>query len=75
MSGIGSDNSQTETVVNELPKIFEKYIIESMLDIPCGDFNWMRKVNLNGINYVGADIVADLVVANQKSNNLHLISF
>lgn len=46
-----------------------------MLDIPCGDFNWMRNVNLNGINYVGADIVADLVVANQKSNNSELISF
>jgi len=46
-----------------------------MLDIPCGDFNWMRNVDLKGISYIGADIVAELVVANQKSNNSEQFRF
>jgi hypothetical protein len=35
-----------------------------MLDIPCGDFYWMQQVDLDGVDYVGADIVADLVKQN-----------
>ena len=37
-----------------------------MLDIPCGDFNWMKDVNLGDINYTGAEIVNDLINNNIK---------
>ena len=41
-----------------------KYQIKSILDIPCGDFYWMKGLDLKNINYVGADIVAPLIKKN-----------
>jgi hypothetical protein len=35
-----------------------------MLDIPCGDFNWMKKVDFTG-QYIGADIVEPIIASNQ----------
>jgi hypothetical protein len=40
----------------------EAHDVKSLLDIPCGDFHWMRRVNLQGLSYVGADIVRELIV-------------
>jgi hypothetical protein len=47
--------------------LFREYGIESILDIPCGDFNWMNRVSRDGISYAGGDIVATLVDANDKA--------
>lgn len=38
--------------------------IKTLLDIPCGDLNWMKKVNLSDIDYIGADIVEELIETN-----------
>jgi hypothetical protein len=37
-----------------------------MVDIPCGDFNWMRKVDLSGVHYTGLDVVPELIASNLK---------
>lgn len=66
-SGTGSDLQQTAVLVRELPDLFRRHGIASMLDIPCGDFHWMKRVDLAGIDYVGADIVPELVAANQAA--------
>jgi len=34
------------------------------LDIPCGDFNWLKEVDLSFLSYTGADIVEELVNKN-----------
>lgn len=60
-SGPGSDNIQTRIIVKELPLLFEKYDISTVLDIPCGDFHWMQNVDLSAIDYTGADIVLELI--------------
>jgi hypothetical protein len=39
-----------------------------MLDAPCGDFNWMKEVDLSAVHYTGGDIVEPLV------NSNHLLS-
>jgi SAM-dependent methyltransferase len=67
VSGGGSELNTTENIRKELPILFEKFKIESVLDIPCGDFNWMKQVIKNPIQYIGADIVDELV----EDNNLH----
>ena len=41
LSGYGSDAEQTEVIKAALPDLFEELAVESM-DVPCGDFNWMR---------------------------------
>lgn len=61
-SGGGSTRRATRPIRKALPKLFRDLQIRSMLDAPCGDYYWMREVDLPaGCNYVGADIVPSLV--------------
>ena len=69
VSGTGSDLCHTRRLVAELPVLFKELGIGTLLDIPCGDFNWMRTIDLGGIQYTGADIVRDLVKRNCKYVN------
>jgi SAM-dependent methyltransferase len=66
ISGTGSDPAQTRKIVAELPGLLRHLQVRSLLDIPCGDFFWMRQVNLAGIEYIGGDIVPDLIQSNQQ---------
>ena len=43
-----------------------RHRIKSLLDLPCGDFNWMKKVDLHGTHYMGGDIVSELIESNKK---------
>lgn len=69
MSGRGSDLDQTRIIELEIPKILDYLQIASLLDIPCGDQNWVRRIALNHIDYLGADIVPSLV---QRNNELYM---
>ena len=74
-SGTGSNEKNTKAVVRIVSNVIAELQVKSMLDIPCGDFNWMRNVKLNGVVYIGADIVEDLIVENQKRLEPENISF
>ncbi len=63
-SGSGSTLLQTTYIREAIPPLLKKLHVKSMLDVPCGDFNWLRHVDLSGINYTGGDIVPDLVTKN-----------
>ena len=65
-SGKGSNLLQTATLRAELPVLLKRYDIQSILDLPCGDFFWMREIDLTGIQYIGADIVESLTSDNQN---------
>lgn len=65
VSGGGSDLQTTRVVRAVFPGLFGKLGIRSLLDVPCGDFCWMRTVPLDGISYTGGDIVLPLVEQNQ----------
>lgn len=67
VSGPGSEINQTETLIRELNGLFKELNIVSVLDIPCGNFHWMQKVNLSKTNYVGADIVTELIESNKQN--------
>lgn len=75
VSGRGSDPDQTAIVAEELPKLVNKIGAKRLLDIPCGDFNWMRNVDLGEVEYIGADIVEDLINKNIKEHTAHNIRF
>ena len=53
--GAGSTVSYTENIRNKLPGLMRNLGVTTLLDAPCGDFNWMSRTNLSGINYIGAD--------------------
>lgn len=75
VSGCGSSISQTQNLVNFLNEFLRAQKIKSILDAPCGDFNWMKQVSLNNIEYTGADIVKELVEANQSRYQTDNIQF
>ena len=65
-SGTGSDLVQTEVIRRYFPEVVKKYKIKTLLDIPCGDFNWLKFVDLKGVQYLGGDIVGDLIENNNR---------
>jgi SAM-dependent methyltransferase len=67
-SGPSSTLARTEQIRKQLPSLLIKHSINSMLDAPCGDLNWMSTLLQQGIvkTYVGADIVDDIVLQNKK---------
>ncbi len=64
-SGHGSSALATQRVSNELPKLLDLIGAESFLDLGCGDYFWMRNVNLRQF-YIGADIVASVIEENRN---------
>src|SRR5687767_13667763 len=58
-SGQGASLVQTTTIRHEIPRLLRALGARSLLDAPCGDFNWMRHVDLDGLTYAGVDIVED----------------
>jgi SAM-dependent methyltransferase len=65
VSGDGSDLNQTLVVRRELPALLAEFEITSILDVPCGDYHWMKEVDIGLRSYVGGDIVPELIEANQ----------
>jgi SAM-dependent methyltransferase len=66
VSGEGSTLARTTTLRAELPRLLRQLGARSLLDAPCGDFNWMREIDLNGIDYTGIDIVPAIILRNQE---------
>ena len=64
-SGPGSTLSETEKIREKIKNLVKYKEIKSVVDIPCGDFNWMKEVNLSGIDYIGGDIVPKLIEENK----------
>ena len=67
VSGHGSNlyTDQFYNLKDNMNKILEKYRIESILDMPCGDFLWINEVIKNKkIDYLGIDIVDELIEKN-----------
>jgi hypothetical protein len=68
-SGYGSTMPSTRSIRRRLPGLLRDLEVKTFLDAPCGDFNWMRRVDLGGVFYTGADIVPDLIFALQVGHS------
>ena len=78
ISGHGSDIKSTTDLSEGLLIFFKKNNIKKILDIGCGDFLWMNFVldkYSNYDNYLGLDIVQDLINNNIKKYSNDKISF
>lgn len=64
-SGVGSSLEATAVLRAELPPVLRRLAVRRLLDIPCGDFHWMKEVDLQGIDYIGGDIVAAAIESNR----------
>lgn len=65
-SGGGSNLEKTISLRKAIPTMLTQLDAKSMLDIPCGDFHWMKEIELPLSRYIGADIVNPLVEENQR---------
>lgn len=66
VSGPGSSLAQTATLRRELPGLLKRINAKSLLDAPCGDFHWMKETSLPIEKYIGADVVAELILDHQR---------
>ena len=66
VSGPGSEILETEEIRALLPTLLGRFNIRSLLDAPCGDFSWMSKVDLGSCDYIGAEVVPELVASNKS---------
>ena len=55
-SGKGSSMEATTRLRAALPDVLQRYNVSTFFDGACGDWVWMRSVDLSGIEYIGADI-------------------
>ena len=65
-SGLGSELSSTDRLRTLLPHVFRITEAKVVGDVGCGDWNWMREVDLSAVTYLGFDIVASVVEQNNK---------
>lgn len=75
ISGPGSDYEQTKYLIPELQNLIGKLGVKKIFDAPCGDFNWMKNIDMQGLSYTGADIVKPLIIKNNKRYKAKNISF
>jgi len=69
-SGEGSELNYTMSLRNWLIDNLPKLKIKHLVDAPCGDFNWMKKVVLkSSFYYSGFDIVNSIVNKNKSYSN------
>lgn len=66
-SGQGSYIEATRDLRVALPSLLSRHEIHSMVDAACGDFNWMKEMNISSLldSYYGIDIVPTLIADNQ----------
>lgn len=65
-SGPGSNRTRTTKLRNELPVLLQEIGARTLLDAPCGDFNWMKDTKLGLDLYFGVDIIPDLITRNRS---------
>ena len=68
-SGGGSTLEETEDIRQQIKQLVKDKEIKSVIDVPCGDFNWMKDIVYSFESYTGCDIVPELIADNQKYAN------
>lgn len=67
VSGIGSELEWTGEVRKAIPEIVRLTGTKTLLDAACGDFHWFKEISVDLERYIGADIVPELIAANQRA--------
>ncbi len=75
VSGPGSEFKNTKNIREEITKLIKQYKIKKFLDVPCGDFTWIQSIINKDIDYIGGDIVNELISENKKKNKSSNVNF
>lgn len=74
-SGAGSTIEATESLRKEIIKLIKEKNIKTVVDIPCGDFNWMKEIVFRFDSYIGGDIVSKCIKENNSRYGNSRIKF
>lgn len=66
-SGQGASPDQVRGLGTALPSLLRQLAVEVLLDLPCGDYSWMRLIELPVARYIGADLLPELVQPLEKA--------
>jgi len=62
----GNPVKTTSILREKLKEIFKQLDIKTFSDIGCGDFLWLSLIDWSTVNYIGYEIIQDLVDRNRK---------
>ncbi len=65
-SGSGSDAQATIDYVRVVTKFISDHQLKSVVDIGCGDFRVGAQIVKSGLNYIGVDVVPNLIERNNR---------
>ena len=74
-SGGGSDPHECQLYINWLQSYIQENNIKSIVDLGCGDWQYMQILDLNNINYLGIDAAATVIDSNSINFSSQNISF
>jgi len=61
VSGPGSDDAETSPIREALPVLFRDLGVRTLVDAPCGDANWITRIDGELEHYTGIDVVEPLI--------------
>ena len=64
VSGAGSTKEATRRLVEVFPSVVKELGVTSILDAACGNLEWFPEMDLGDVEYVGVDIVRNLIDSN-----------
>jgi len=66
VSGPGSTRARGDSFSGDIVDLVQSLGVRTLLDAPCGDFNWMDRVADRVERYTGVDIVEELIARNKR---------
>jgi SAM-dependent methyltransferase len=74
-SGAGSFPEYTQPYVAMLQRFLRDHEIRSVVDVGCGDWQFSRLIDWDGVDYLGLDLVESVIEANRKAFATNSIAF
>lgn len=65
-SGPGSTRERAATFLPDLIDLVQRLGIKTLMDAPCGDFNWVQPLADSVERYIGVDVAPALIQANRR---------
>jgi len=74
-SGPGSLHAVNRPFIDFLTNFIHNNDVHSIVDFGCGDWQYMKSVDLSGVRYLGLDVVDDVLSMVRKRHGRSNISF
>lgn len=68
VSGPGSTCARGADILPDLIELLRRLGIRTLLDAPCGDFNWAAELADAVDHYIGVDVVGQIIARNQREH-------